>query len=483
MPRDDAKSTGFGFSPWPAADLISADIEESLLGALMLRNRLYEEVVEIVRPGDFGYPVHGRIFTAIGTLIDRGDEASPLTLERLFDKDAALADLGGARYLFDIAKGSVSLLNAPSYARQISELARRRFLVIACQEAIEDAARINLDRPAAAVIEDLDRRMIELADGGTENAPKPIAVAIDAAIASAEQTYKADGRTTGITTGLADLDRKLGGLHAPDLIVIAGRPSMGKTALALVIACAAACVGKQVLVFSLEMSAAQLAARQLAAATGVSAQDQRRGPLSREQMHSLIAARDELAALPLVIDDTAGASVARLRARALRHKRKHGLDLILVDYLQLLQSERTRLENRVQEVSAITLGLKGLAKELHVPVVALSQLSRAVESRDDKRPHLADLRDSGSIEQDADIVIFVYREEHYVERDVPRLHTGESEAAFEVRFEKWRDHLARVRGLADLIIAKNRHGSPDAVKARFDAERTRFENLTTRGEP
>jgi replicative DNA helicase len=484
MPRDDTETPRFSPLRDDAADsgsaeLASIEAEQGLLGTLLVRNNPYHQVIEIVRPGDFTFAVHGRIFGAIGKLIDRGDVANPVTLNTLFDQDGALKDIGGARYLAKLAGSAVTLLNAVSYARQIRDLAQRRALKLLGMDLVDDAQRIQLDRSIADIIEDLDRRLIEVDGEAAENAPKLIFAAVDAALAAAERTYQGK---TGITTGLVDLDRKLGGLHPSDLTVVAGRPSMGKTALATGIARAAARAGHQVLMFSLEMSAEQLAARELGAAAGVSAQDQRRGPLSAAQMEALVSARTELVGLPLTIDDTSGASVQRLRARSIRHKRQRGLDLVIVDYLQLLHSDRTRPENRVQEVSAITQALKALAKELRVPLVALSQLSRAVESREDKRPHLADLRESGSIEQDADNVIFVYREEYYVEREEARRKAGESEAAFNTRFDEWLDRRARVRGLADLIIAKIRQGSPDVVKTRFDAERTRFENLTTRGE-
>jgi replicative DNA helicase len=414
MPRDDTGASG----PTPLRDSApegdiaepaSVELEQSFLGSLLVQNRQYERIVEEVSPGDFWLPLHTRIFRAIGTLIERGDQANPVTLGKLFDQDGVLAEIGGLRYLVKLAESTVTLINGPQYAQQIRELALRRRIIAAGVDMIADARRIQLERPVATIIEDFDRRILELHNGGGQNAPKPISTAIDAALASADRTYKADGRTTGVTTGLTDLDRKLGGLQPSDLVIIAGCTSMGKTALATGIGHSAARAGHDVLMFELEMSAEQLAQRLLAARTGISAERQLTGPLSAPDMR-----------LPFTIDDGGGASVARVRGRALHHKRRHGLGLVIVDYLQLLQSDRTRPENRVQEVSSITLGLKAMAKELGVSVLALSQLSRGVEQREDKRPRLPDLRDSGSIEQDSDVVIFVYREDYYLTRDEPR---------------------------------------------------------------
>lgn len=462
------------------AGLIPVEIEQCLLGSLLCRNKLYELIVDTpLRADHFGYAVHGRIFTALAKLIDNGDDASPVSLKLVFDRDATLAEIGGAEYLAKLAGCAVTFLNTRHYVTQIIDLARRRALVSVARDVIVDARKIDLERTASHIIEDLDRRLIGINEEATQNAPKPVSALIDAALATAERTYQAGGAVTGVPTGLVDLDRKLGGLHASDLVVVAGCTAMGKTALATGIAYAAARAGHRVLMFELEMSDEQLMQRLFAARTGISAERQRRGPLVQSDIDALVAAGTEFRSLPLDIDDTSGASVAQLRASALRYKRRHGrLDLVVVDYLQLLHSDRTRPENRVQEVSSITLGLQGLAKELRVPVIAVSQLSRSVESREDKRPHLPDLRDSGSIEQDAAVVLFVYRDEYYLMRDEPHPRANQSDEDFAARLARWGDKLNSARGIAEITIAKNRHGeAPQTVKVRFDGNRTCFENL------
>ena len=475
MPRD------FQGSFATAEDIVGLtnnEAEQALLGTILCQNLAYHSVVEALRSADFASPVHGRIFDAISVLIDRGHVANPITLKNVFDQDGSLISIGGAQYLAKLAESAPTLLNAESYASTIKDLATRRSIVVACDEAKADALRVRADRLPSEILEDFDRRILEI-DGGQEtNAPKSLEKALQGALEIADRTFQFDGRIPGITTGLRDLDRTLGGLQEPDLIIVAGCTAMGKTALAIRFALAAAQAGYRVLFFTLEMGAEQLAQRILAAQTGISVARQRTGPISQADIDDLVAAQAKLSSPPLTIDDTAGVSVGRVRARSLQHKRRFGLDLIVVDYLQLLQSDRTRLENRVQEVSQISLALKHLAKELRTPVVALSQLSRAVEQREDKRPHLADLRDSGSIEQDADIVLFVYRDEYYLARDEPRQRQSENDAAFVERLADWSNRLSKVCGRADIIIAKNRHGAANEVVATaFNAERTSFENL------
>ena len=485
MPRDDPGQAPATQAPFPLIDarenplalLHLTEAEQGLLGAILVNNEAYDRVAELVRPGDFASAVHGRIYEEIGKEIDRGQPADAALLTSRFKEDEALAKVGGARYLATLAASAVSVVNAPHYARTIADLARRRDIILACQDAIAEAAVVDIDRPAAVILEEFDRRLIELGGGSGEGEPIPLAAALDEAIMAAERVYKADGKITGVTTGLADLDRKLGGLHPSNLVVLAGRPGMGKTALATSVAEAAARSGKQVLFFALEMSARELAGRLIAGESGVSAEQQTAGPLSGVDITRIIESRARLAGLPLTIDDTPAAAVAQLRARSRRHMRRHGLDLIVVDYLQLLLGEKVRAENRVQEVSAITRGLKMLAKELRVPVLALSQLSRAVEQREDKRPVLSDLRESGSIEQDADTVIFLYRHEVYLARDEPKRRARQTDDSFNAEYDRWREELEQVRSLAELIVDKNRHGSTCTVKARFDAERTRFETL------
>lgn len=481
MPRDNATMPAH-----VPPELLTAEAEHALLGALLLRNELFDRVSNIVEPGHFSYPVHGRIFAAIGDLVMAGTPANPMTLRRLADTDPALVDNGGFDYLRRLATdGVVSFLNTPYYAEQIADAAYRRALVDVLNDTLEDTLRQGpeqaFDRSFIEVVDQHERKLSALHDDSAEERPIiSMGDAVDAALQAAEEVWKADGRITGITTGLVDLDRALGGLHRTDLIVLAGRPGMGKSAMATTIGEASARDGKPVFLASLEMSADQIAARQIAANCGISAERQRIGPLSRDEINRLVEAGNALRALPLHFDDMVLNSVEKLRGRLRRHKRRHGLGLVIVDYLQLLIGERA--ENRVQEVSATTRGLKAIAKDFEVPVVALSQLSRAVEQRDDKRPMLSDLRESGSIEQDADVVMFLYRDEYYAADEAPRQGERERDEVFSARVSQHEDRLARVHNLADILIRKNRHGRTRTVTVRFDAERTAFSNLA-RGEP
>ncbi len=373
------------------------------------------------------------------------------------------------------------------------DLYLRRELVALGEDVVNDAFRQDLDDPAREQIERVEKKLFDLATiGETEGGFRAFGTALTSAILNAEAAFKRSGKTVGVATGFVDLDRKLGGLHPSDLVVLAGRPSMGKTALATNIAFYAARTylptpasdprkaaedGAVVGFFSLEMSAEQLATRILAEESGVSSDRIRRGDVSHEDFDKFVQASQRLAALKLFIDDTPALSVAAVRTRARRLKRQQGLGLIVVDYLQLLRpSNQSRAQdNRVQEISEITRGLKALAKELDVPVLALSQLSRAVEQREDKRPMLADLRESGSIEQDADVVMFIFREEYYLSRE-PTRRPDEAESKYSERYQEWRERLEKVHGLGEIIVAKQRHGPIGAVKLRFDAETTKFDN-------
>jgi replicative DNA helicase len=455
----------------------NTEAEQALLGAILINNVAFARVAEFLAAEHFATAVHGRIYAAIGKLIERGEPANPVTLKNQFDQDGALAAIGGAQYLARLAESAVTIINAEHYGRTIRDFHLRRELITLGQDIVTDAFRHDLDDLAVEQIERAEAKLFELATAGRREAHSaPNAIAVDAQIAAVERVYK--GVATGILTGLADLDRRLGGLHPSDLVILAGRPSMGKTALAVDVALAAARAGNPVYFSSLEMSKEQLGGRQLAVVSGVSAERQRAG-VSKDDMQAIIAARDSLAVLPIQIDDAAALSVAQLRARCRRHKRRYGLGLIVVDYLQLLSGgeNRSRQENRVQEISSVTRGLKAVAKELDVPVLALSQLSRAVEQREDKRPHLSDLRDSGSIEQDADIVIFLFREEYYLLRDQPQARLNETDAALQNHLADWNQKMTAARGIADLIIAKHRHGATAVVRVRFNPERTSFENL------
>jgi replicative DNA helicase len=463
-----------GRVPQPPAN---TEAEQALLGAILVNNVAHARVSEFLLPEHFSTAVHGRIYAAIGKLIERGEHASPVALKNRFDQEGALAEIGGAQYLVRLAECAVTIINAEHYGRIIHNLYKRRELATIGQDIVTDAYREDLDDLADEQIERAEKKLFELATASqSESRSAPNAAAIKGAIEQIERAYK--GQTTGIPTGLLDLEKKLGGLHRSDLVILAGRPSMGKTALAIDIALAAARTGHWVYFFSLEMSKEQLGMRQLAIVCGVSAERQRIDP-SREDMYAAIAAQDQLDGLKIQIDDSAILSVAQIHTRARRHQRQQGLGLIVIDYLQLLSGgdNRSREENRVQQISGITRGLKAVARELDVPVLALAQLSRAVEQREDKRPHLTDLRESGSIEQDADVVMFIFREEYYLARDQPQQRSTEKEADFRDRIADHDQKLRAAHELAEIIIAKNRHGGIATVKARFDAQRTSFENL------
>jgi replicative DNA helicase len=471
----------------------NTEAEQALLGAILINNTTFYRVCEFLQPEHFGNAVHGRIFAAIGKLLGRGQIANPVTLKNLFDQDGALTEIGGAQYLARLAGAAAAIINAEDYGRAVHDLHLRRELIALGGDVVNDAFRQDLDDPAHEQIERVEKKLYDLATTGkAEGGFHAFGTALTSAILNAEAAFKRSGKTVGVATGFVDLDRKLGGLHPSDLVILAGRPSMGKTALATNIAFYAArnyrpaadhSLGKTaedgavVGFFSLEMSAEQLATRILAEESGVSSDRIRRGDVSHEDFDKFVQASQHLAALKLFIDDTPALSVAALRTRARRLKRQQGLGLIVIDYLQLLRpSNQTRgQENRVQEISEISRGLKAVAKELDVPVLALSQLSRAVEQREDKRPMLADLRESGSIEQDADVVMFIFREEYYLSRE-PSRRPDEAESKFTERYEEWRERLEKVHGLGEIIVAKQRHGPIGAVKLHFDAETTKFDN-------
>ena len=469
------------------------EAEQTLLGALLINNAAYLRVSEYLQPEHFGNAMHGRIFAAIGKLIERGQIANPVTLKNLFDQDGALTDIGGAQYLARLAEAAVTIINATDYGRIIHDLYLRRQLITLGEEVVNDAFRQDLDDSAREQIERAEKTLFDLATTGqAEGGFRAFGTALTSAILNAEAAFKRSGKTVGVATGFVDLDRKLGGLHPSDLIVLAGRPSMGKTSLATNIAFFAAKHykpppaleirnvaedGAIVAFFSLEMSAEQLATRILAEESGVSSDRIRRGDVSNEDFDRFVQASQHLAAVRLFIDDTPALTVSAVRTRARRLMRQQGLGLIIIDHLQLLRpsSQIRAQDNRVQEISEITRGLKALSKELNVPVLALSQLSRAVEQREDKRPMLADLRESGSIEQDADVVMFIFREEYYLSRE-PSRRPDEMEIKFSERYQEWRERLEKVHGLTEIIVAKQRHGPIGTVKLHFDAETTKFGN-------
>ncbi|MBM3509951.1 MAG: replicative DNA helicase [Alphaproteobacteria bacterium] len=464
----------------------NAEAEQALLGAILVNNDAALKVSSFLRPEHFIEPVHARIYEAALKLIERGHLADPVTLKGYFERDDALAGVGGPTYLAQLAAAAVTIINAEDYGRTIYDLALRRQLIGIGETMVNTAYDPAIEETSSAQVENAERQLFGLAQlGQAEGGFKSFTLASSLALENAEAAYKRDGQLSGVTTGFSDLDEKLGGLHRSDLIILAGRPSMGKTALATNIAFNAArsfreeigtdgrpqvVEGAAVAFFSLEMSAEQLATRILAEQSNIPSERIRRGTISSEQFANLTRAAQELETLPLYIDDTPALSIAALTTRARRLKRTHNIGMIVIDYLQLVRPARNRRDdNRVLEVSEITQGLKALAKQLDVPVLALSQLSRAVEQRDDKRPHLADLRESGSIEQDADVVMFIYREEYYMERSKPAEGSPERLA--------WEAKRKEVEGIAEVIVGKHRHGPTGTEQLLFHGETTKFANL------
>ncbi len=463
------------------------EVEQALLGALLVNNRSLEKVSEFLKPEHFYNAAHGRIYEGIAKFIERGQDASPVTLKQFFDKDQDLAAVGGGQYLADLASNVVSVINVEDYGRTIYEMHLRRALISLGEDVVNEAFAHDIDLTAAQQIEHTEKRLFDLATAGDfKGGAIAFSNSLAKAIEQAQLAYQREGMITGITTGLLDIDKKLGGLQKSDLIILAGRPAMGKSALAMNMAFNAAKAylqsggkeGAVALFFSLEMSAEQLTTRVLADLTSVASDKIRRGELKDTDFAKFVQASQEMSAAPLFIDDTPALSIGAVRTRARRLKRQHNLGLIVVDYLQLLSgSGRGGQENRVLEISEITRGLKAIAKELDVPVLALSQLSRAVENRDNKRPQLSDLRESGSIEQDADIVMFVYREEYYLEKDQPQQRPEEAPDKFASRHDDWLKRIEAAHNIAECIVAKQRHGPVGTVKLFFDGEFTRFSNL------
>ncbi|WP_207459549.1 replicative DNA helicase [Azospirillum sp. SYSU D00513] len=463
------------------------EAEQALLGAILVNNKAYERVSEFLRPEHFYDPVHQRIYGAILKLVERGQIANPVTLKNYFENDTDLVADGGAAYLAELAANVVTVVNAGDYGRTIHDLFLRRQLIEVGSDMVNEAYRHDLDSTALEQIGEAEKQLFDLASSGdVKGGFVPFIESVKQAIATAQVAFGRSSHVTGVTTGLIDIDRKLGGMHPSDLIILAGRPSMGKTALATNIAFNAAKAhmrtsgeeGGVVGFFSLEMSAEQLATRILADEVKVPGDKIRRGEIRDTDFPTFVQASQDLARCPFYVDDTPALSVAAVRTRCRRLKRTSGLSMVVVDYLQLLRGSSTRgSENRVQEISEITRGLKAIAKELEVPVLALSQLSRAVELREDKRPQLADLRESGSIEQDADVVMFVFREQYYLERAEPSRRPDENDDKFNDRYQRWQQRLGEVHNTAEVIIAKQRHGPIGTVRLHFDGQFTKFSDL------
>ena len=464
------------------------EAEAVFLGALLIENRIAEDLPVNLKSEHFFESLHGRIFEQTMRLIERNQIATPVTLKPFFENDAALREVGGLAYLAGLTNSSAVIIGARDMARQIYDLALLRELVTVGREMVENAFDTSERVDPTGQIEEAETALYRVAGGETQlGAIKSFAVASKAAIEIAERALNSGSKLSGITTGLSSLNAKIGGLHNSDLVVLAGRPGMGKTALATNIAFAAASryqldeesgiplersMGARVAFFSLEMAADQLALRILAERSAINSELLRMGKITKNEFQSLARAAQEIQKLPLYIDDTPALTIATLRTRARRLQRRRAIGLIVVDYLQLLQGSSRHNENRTQEISEITRGLKTLAKELNVPVLALSQLNRAVEQREDKRPLLSDLRESGTIEQDADIVLFVFREEYYIASREPREKDNmEAHAA-------WiENEMKPVEGIAELIVAKQRHGSTGKIRLHFEALTTKFSDL------
>jgi replicative DNA helicase len=467
----------------------NTEAEQALLGAILVNNEAALKVAGFLTAEHFFEAVHGKIYEHAMTIIERGQHATPVTLKTYFERDEALSEVGGATYLVRLAGSAVGIINAEDYGRAIYDCFLRRRLITIGEGMVNTAYDAKVDQLPVQQIETAEQSLFHLAEAGRpEGGFEPFRDTVHSAIADIESAYKSDSRLIGLASGLVDLDKVLGGLHRSDLVVLAGRPSMGKTALATNIAYYAALTkarsaagdeeavgGATVGFFSLEMSAEQLATRILSEATGIDSEKMRRGQLTNDDFVRVVSASDELGRLPFFIDDTPALSIAALRTRARRLKRQHGLGLVVIDYLQLVRpvGGKSSPDHRVQEISEITQSLKALAKELDLPVLVLSQLSRAPEQREDKRPLLSDLRESGSIEQDADVVLFIYRDEYYLQRQEPRLDTPEH--------DKWREDMEKVHNVAEVIVGKQRHGPTGKVELQFQPEFTKFSNLERGG--
>ncbi len=452
------------------------EAEQALLGSILVNNDIVDEVSTIINPTTFYDPAHTKIYEVIEILNNKGMIANPITLKNYFEKDEMLKEVGGTEYLVKLTRFSGSTKQAVDYAKVIHEMYLRRELVLISDNLSSDTLN-SKDQPAEKIIENTEKSLFDLAERGSfSQSFLKFNQALDQTIEMATLAMKNDKGIVGVPTGLTDLDEKLGGLHKSDLVILAGRPSMGKTALATNIAYHAAqnIMSRQekssVAFFSLEMSSEQLSTRILSEQARIKSDDIRRGKVTEEEINRYIETSRNIYNLPLFIDETPAITIATLSNRARRIKRLFGVSLLVVDYIQLMRSNLNKNEGRVQEISEITQGLKALAKELNVPILALSQLSRAVEQRDDKQPQLADLRESGSIEQDADVVMFVYREAYYLERKQPKL--GSIEHA------EWQSKMNDVNGLADIILGKQRHGPTGTIKVEFEGIYTKFKDLS-----
>ncbi len=460
----------------------SIEAEQQLLGAILTNNDIFDRVASVINSEHFYEPVHARIYEVAAARIAKNNLASPVTLKAFLEDDEGLKELGGPAYLVRLAGAAISAFAARDYAQMIYDMAMRRELIGLGNNIATKAKKADIKLEPKEQIVEAEQALYKLSEqGSSERGFVSFLKAVTEAVNTANAAYQRDGGLAGISTGLIDLDKKLGGLHPSDLLILAGRPSMGKTSLATNLAfnvakaykkgikpdgSEGAVEGGVVGFYSLEMSAEQLAARILSEAAEIPSEQIRKGDMTEEEFRRFVQAAKDLEACPLFIDDTPALPIAQLAARARRLKRTHGLDLLIIDYLQLC---RGTADNRVQEIAEISMGMKAIAKELNIPVIALSQLSRTVESRDDKRPQLSDLRESGSIEQDADVVMFVFREEYYVEREKPSDDRLDEMAA-------WQERMERLHGKAEVILGKQRHGPIGTVELSFEGQFTRFGN-------
>lgn len=466
------------------------EAEQALLGALLANNKAFEKVSEFLKPEHFADPVHAKIYDIISKLISKGHIADVITLKNYFEQEGLLDEVGGYKYLVQLADSSSPLTNAEYYAQFIYDKYLRRELINTGFEIVNEATKEDLDSNAFDQIESAEKKLFELSNqGDTRGGFVDFSEALNNSLHLIAEAYEKDGKISGLPTSLDALDYMIGGLNKSDLIIIAGRPAMGKTALATNIAYNVAEYmannknmdpkTRGVAFFSLEMSADQLASRILSTVTQTNGKKMRNGELDKAEFMRIAAAVQELEQIPLYIDDTPGLNINMIRTRARRLRRNKGLGAIVIDYIQLIvgSSSKKNEGNRVQELSEISRGLKILAKELNVPVIALSQLNRGVEQRDDKRPVMSDLRESGSIEQDADIVMFVFRENYYIQNEEPKQKAGETPEHFQKRQEEWEERLRRTKNIGEVIIGKQRHGSTGTVQLFWNGEFAQFGNL------
>src|SRR6187431_784985 len=466
------------------------EAEQAVLGAIIVNNEAFYRVSDFLEPRHFFEPIHQQLYELAGNLIRAGKIATPVTLKTFLPTDMDIGGLNASQYLARLAAEATTVINAADYGHTICDLSVRRNLISIGEDMVNVAFEAPVDFAPREQIEDAERKLYEIAEAGRFGAGfQRFAQALTTAVDMAARAYQRDGKLSGLATGLADMDRMMGGLQHSDLVILAGRPGMGKTALATNMAYNIAKTwrgevrpdgrmesvnGGIVGFFSLEMSAEQLATRIISEQTEIPSYRIRRGEIDPSDFDRIAQIAREMESMPLFIDETGGLSISQLTARARRLKRQRGLDLLVIDYIQLMTgSSKKAQQGRVQEVTEITTGLKALAKELNVPIVALSQLSRQVESRDDKRPQLSDLRESGSIEQDADVVLFVFREEYYLKNKEPRPGTEE--------YFKWQAEMDIVTGKAELIIGKQRHGPTGTIGLQFKADVTRFSDLADQG--